>query len=157
MKNNIFRNKSIERISSPEQLNDYVRVTNPGIWMAFAAIAALLIGMCVWGFFGKMITTLPSVALVREGRAVCFVKEEQIARVQCGMEVRINEEAYHIADISSSPVKAEELTEYAMHIAGLSEGDWVYELLLDGTPEKEGVYSSEIVVESISPISFVLN
>ena len=27
----IFREKTIERISSPEQLTDYLRVTNPGI------------------------------------------------------------------------------------------------------------------------------
>ncbi len=30
MENQIFRKKSIERVSSPEQLNDYVRVSNPG-------------------------------------------------------------------------------------------------------------------------------
>lgn len=27
----IFRQKSIERVSSPEQLNDYIRVATPGV------------------------------------------------------------------------------------------------------------------------------
>ena len=31
MDNQIFRKKNIERVSSPEQLNDYVRVSNPGV------------------------------------------------------------------------------------------------------------------------------
>ena len=33
MSDQIFRKKSLDRISSPEQLNDYIRVANPGIWM----------------------------------------------------------------------------------------------------------------------------
>lgn len=30
MSDQIFRKKSLDRISSPEQLNDYIRVANPG-------------------------------------------------------------------------------------------------------------------------------
>lgn len=33
MSNNLFRTKSIEHISSPEQLNDYIRVSTPSVWM----------------------------------------------------------------------------------------------------------------------------
>ena len=53
MNDKIFRKKSVDKMSSPEQLNDYVKVTNPGVWMALAAIAVLLIGICVWGRFRK--------------------------------------------------------------------------------------------------------
>ena len=42
MKNDLFRKSSIDRISSPEQLNDYIRVTNPSIWVILAAIIILL-------------------------------------------------------------------------------------------------------------------
>ena len=56
MNDKIFRKKSIDRMSSPEQLNDYIKVTNPGVWMALAAIVILLIGVCVWGVFGKLVT-----------------------------------------------------------------------------------------------------
>ena len=34
----VFRQKTLERISSPEQLTDYLRVTNPGIWAVLAAV-----------------------------------------------------------------------------------------------------------------------
>lgn len=37
-KEKIFRKESLERISSPEQLTDYLRVTNPGIWIILASI-----------------------------------------------------------------------------------------------------------------------
>ena len=61
MNKQIFRKKSVDRMSSPEQLNDYIKVTNPGVWMALAAIVILLIGVCVWGVFGTL-ETKPAVA-----------------------------------------------------------------------------------------------
>jgi len=48
-KQNIFRKSSLERMSSPEQLNDYIRVSNPSVWIILAAIAILLIAAIVWG------------------------------------------------------------------------------------------------------------
>lgn len=50
----IFRKKSIERVSTPEQLNDYIRVTTPSVWVVLAAMTVLLIGMLVWGVFGSV-------------------------------------------------------------------------------------------------------
>ena len=54
MNDKIFRKKSVDKMSSPEQLNDYIKVTSPGIWMVLAAIAIFLAGVCVWGIFGKL-------------------------------------------------------------------------------------------------------
>ena len=64
MNNQIFRKKSVDRMSSPEQLNDYIKVTNPGVWMALAASVILLIGVCVWGIFGKLETKLSVAAVI---------------------------------------------------------------------------------------------
>ena len=53
MSSDLFRKKSIERVSSPEQLNDYVKVSSPGIWAVLAAVLILLAGAFVWGSTGK--------------------------------------------------------------------------------------------------------
>ncbi len=52
--NNIFREKSLERVSSPEALNDYIRVTTPSVWIVLAATVLLLVGMLVWSIFGTV-------------------------------------------------------------------------------------------------------
>ena len=44
----IFRQKSIDRVSSPEQLNDYIRVTTPTVWLVLLALVILLLGMLAW-------------------------------------------------------------------------------------------------------------
>ena len=40
----LFREKSLEAVESPEALNDYLKVTSPGIWMVMAAVILILIG-----------------------------------------------------------------------------------------------------------------
>ena len=42
------------RISSPEQVDDYIRVTTPGMWLLVAAILILLAAIIIWGFAGKL-------------------------------------------------------------------------------------------------------
>ena len=48
MDNQLFRQKSIDRISSPEELHDYMRVTSPRLWMILGAIVVLLAGFIVY-------------------------------------------------------------------------------------------------------------
>lgn len=52
----IFREKSVERVSSPEELNDYIRVTTPSVWIVLIALVILLIGMLSWSIFGRVET-----------------------------------------------------------------------------------------------------
>lgn len=59
-KRQIFREKSIERVSSPEQLDDYIKVTTPSVWLILSATIALLAGMIIWGVFGKIEVNTPN-------------------------------------------------------------------------------------------------
>ena len=47
MSEEIFRKKNLDKIKSPENLNDYLRVSNPGVWMLLAAVIVLLIGAVI--------------------------------------------------------------------------------------------------------------
>ena len=52
--NSIFREKSVERVSGPESLNDCIRVTSPSVWIALVALVVLLAGMLVWSIFARI-------------------------------------------------------------------------------------------------------
>ena len=52
--NGVFREKSIGRVSGPESMNDYIRVTSPSVWVVLLAIVIILAGMLAWGFFGRV-------------------------------------------------------------------------------------------------------
>jgi hypothetical protein len=48
------------------------------------------------------------------------------------------------------------MSEYAIHASGLTAGEWVYAVKVTGDIA-DGVQKAEIVIERISPISFILN
>lgn len=157
MNKQIFRKKSVDRMSSPEQLNDYIKVTNPGVWMVLAAIVILLVGVCVWGVFGKLETKLSVAAVSQDGQTVLYVKEDNVASVKENMRVYIGDETYKVVSVSVQPVTVtEEISEYARHTGELSIGEWVYIVPIDGNMP-DGAYRAQVVVDSVSPLYFVFN
>ena len=54
MMSNLFRKKNLDKISSPEQLNDYIRVTKPSVWLTLLAVLLLLFGMLAWSILGTV-------------------------------------------------------------------------------------------------------
>ena len=157
MDNQIFRKKNIERVSSPDQLNDYVRVSNPGVWMVLTAVIVLLFGRCAWGVGGNLETILHTVCICQDGKMICYVSDREIDSVKSGMTITVQEKKYTISSISEVPVEIDEkMDAYALYIGGLKVGDWVYEVIAD-TELSDGTYEAEIVTESIHPISFLMN
>lgn len=157
MNEQLFRKKSIERVSSPEQLDAYIRVANPGIWMVLAAIVVLLVGVCVWGVLGQLDTTVPAVAVCEEGTVVLYVAEEAHSSVQTDMEVQIGEELCFVTEVSAVPVAAgETLSDYALHVGGFTADEWIC-LIRTDAQVPDGIYAAEIVSERVTPMSFVVN
>ena len=48
----VYRQESLDRISSPEKLNDYIKVSSPSVWLIMAAIIILLLGVIAWSILG---------------------------------------------------------------------------------------------------------
>ena len=157
MNKQLFKKSSMDKITSPEQLHDYVKVANPGLWMAISAIVILLVGIIAWGFIGKIDTTMSAAIVTEDGQAVMYIGESDVEKLEVGMTVRSGEKEYTITGISDEPIKVDgALTDYAIHASGLTVGEWAYVIRIDGE-HSEGVREADIVVESISPISFILN
>ncbi|MCZ7568691.1 MAG: NHLP bacteriocin system secretion protein [Ardenticatenaceae bacterium] len=58
MKRQIFRQVALEQLSSPEQLDQLMQVTNPIGWLALAALGGLLVTAILWGIFGSISTNV---------------------------------------------------------------------------------------------------
>ncbi|MBO4799039.1 MAG: hypothetical protein J5489_00170 [Lachnospiraceae bacterium] len=84
----LYRHKSIERISSPDQLNDYLKVTKPGVWLVLTAVVVLLAGMIFWAAFAYIGSFAKGTAVVSDGQMTITFEEPQFAKnVKEGMEV----------------------------------------------------------------------
>ena len=136
-KSKAYRQKSIDRISSPDQLQDYMRVTNPGVWMVLAAVIVLLAGIFVATVFGRLESTYTARAKIQDGKAVLLIEGEAADEVDEGMTLRIKNEQAKIEDVYWVTQDAVE----AVARIDLSDGN----------------YDAEVVMEVISPISFLTN
>ena len=154
---NLFRKKSLERVSSPEQLNDYIRVATPSVWLLLAAIVILLAGVCVWGVFGHLDTTLTVVAVAENGEVTAYVREADAARVAEGAAAVVDGKEGKVLLVAPRPVPVDaSFTDYVRHVGSLQAGEWVCAVTLD-VDCADGVYAAQIVIDSVSPMSFVLN
>ena len=101
--NTLFRKDSVDRISSPEQLNDYLRVTNPAVWVVMGAIILLLVGMLIWGSFAYIESYASGTAEVSGGKMVVYFDDSQFARnVEAGMLVEVGNVSTQIASVGKT-------------------------------------------------------
>lgn len=88
----IYREQSLNRISSPEKLNDYLKVTKPAVWAVLAAVILLLVGLLIWSTFAYIGSYVEGVAVVKDGTMTVHFDDGTFAgNVQEGMEVTVGE------------------------------------------------------------------
>ena len=138
MKEELYRKKSMEKIKSPEALDDYIRVPKPGRWMPAAGAVILLAGAFVWLLFGHMVT-VPATVYSDGETAVCYVAEGDISSVESGLTVLYSDTEAVIVNVGDrSPMG---------YICTLSPEDAV----------PDGFYEGEIELNIFRPLSFIAN
>jgi len=162
MNSAIFNKTSFDKVNSPEQLNDYIRVSNPGIFVVLAAVFVLLAAAAVWSVTWELPTSIPAAGVVREGRIICYLSTENAQEIQSGMEVEISgENIGEVLSVSDEPLSAAEVaallnSDYLAYMLSLS--DWNMEVIIDAADLEAGkIYSVSIVTDKIRPIDFLLN
>ena len=70
MANQIFRDKALEQLSSPEQLDQLLTVVNRKSWIPLAALGGLMLAAAIWSFFGQIPVTVEGVGLLVHPRQV---------------------------------------------------------------------------------------
>lgn len=136
-KNKLYREEALQSISSPEQLTDYLRVTNPGIWVLLATVILLLAGLLVWSTVGNLETLVRGKAQVEDGVAAVVLTEPAGRQPSAGMTLRIGTEEDTITYVDDDGMGG--VVSYAP--VGVSNG----------------TYDVTIVVESVHPIQFLLS
>ncbi|MFO7717174.1 MAG: hypothetical protein R6Y91_01230, partial [Desulfohalobium sp.] len=63
----LFRNVSLERLSSPEQLDQVLQVTTPKGWLALLTLAGMIAIALIWGIFGSLPTKVTGMGMFISG------------------------------------------------------------------------------------------
>lgn len=158
MNEKLFRKSSIDRVNSPEQLNDYIRVANPGVWIILLSVVFLLIGVIIWAVFGKIETKVDTTLVVEDGKAVCYIASSDYSSVSTSMRVRLDDAEGTVTALGNTPVEiTADYSAYFFFLSGLQIGDFVYRASVNLSGVEDGVYSASIIVDTINPIYFVIH
>lgn len=70
--NRLFRQAALDRLSSPDQLDRAIVITDPRGWIVAATLGTLLTALVVWGFAGSLPTNVPGkgILISQGGRVV---------------------------------------------------------------------------------------
>ena len=80
-KNQIFRKVSLERLSSPEQLDLLMRVTSSKGWVALIALCGLVMMAIYWGFFGSIPTKVRGSCILMSTNGASEIISPGVGRV----------------------------------------------------------------------------
>lgn len=160
----IFNAEAEKKLRSPDDLDKYVRVTNPSAWAVIAACVSLLVGLVAWAVYGSVSTNVTTKAAYVDGRVVCFLSDDDVAKINVGDEATMDDKSLKVVSIGVVPISKSEALE-VLHsdylLSVLVTSKWSHQVQLgddaDGLDVAVGVPTDvTIITRYVSPISLVL-
>ena len=158
----IFNQRAVEKLRSPDDLDKYVRLTNPSVWVVLAACVALLAGLLAWGVFGTVVTSVNATGVVLDDKAMCFLSADIAPDVESGDIANVDGQQMKVASVEPLPMSRNEASELLKNdylVSTLVEGDWAYLVTFEGDTSKlnKGVpIPVNITTDRIAPISLLM-
>lgn len=147
----LFRDKSLAHMRSPEHLDDYIQVSNPGAWMIVLAVILVLAAGVVWGVFGRLEDTQDAVIVVGRNGATCYMDSEKASDLSRGDTVQVGDVSGTIGSVGGTPVLASMVT---VPDATAPESGW-YDVGTAFIELPVGTYDCTVVVKSYSPFELL--
>lgn len=102
-KTSIFRKESLERLSSPEQLDQLMQVVNAKSWMPLATLGSLLLLAVIWSIFGRIpVTAIGKGALVHPTASSDQLVSLTVFDVQDGEQIQPGMQVIIVPDSTGS-------------------------------------------------------
>lgn len=151
----IFRKKAIERVASPDRLDDYIAVSNPSVWIILGAIVAFLIGVCVWIVLGHIEDVQPAVIRVSDGEAVLYMDKASAGDLDVGDSVKVADVEGRVMAVQDEEVSASTLDSGEAHALGLKSGSLAVAKVSIDLPD--GSYEGRVTVSELDPLDLLLS
>ncbi len=133
------KNKTYKLNQSLDNLNEYIRVIHPSVWLLLIAMLSIVVGIVCWGIFGHVDRTIETTIYVENKQVICYVNHAEVEDITQGMTITYNNTSGTIQSLKES-----------------NGGVDIYTVSSKKEIE-DGYYQGTIIVEQISPISFLLD
>ena len=99
----IFRDTALRKMTSADDLDRYVKVTNPSAWVLIGAVAALIVAALIWGLTASLPITTTTTGVLKDGQIMCFLPIDDDAPVTTDSKVVANGYETRIVSVNDNP------------------------------------------------------
>jgi hypothetical protein len=89
----MFRQKALDRLSSPEELDQLMHITSARLWLALLGVAAVLVAGALWTAFTTIPTTVSAQGAMVRSTTQASVQPVVFATLQEGSEIKRGQSA----------------------------------------------------------------
>ena len=159
----IFRETALRKMSSADDLDHYLKVTNPSAWIIVGAITALLVAAFIWGLTANLPISTNTTGVLKNGEIVCFLPLDGSQIATTDSKVTAVGHETHIVSVNDNPHSQREVaaalgSDYA--IASLNLPQWSYKLIvalpsdIDDWEEGDDI-PVQVTTEEVAPLSYL--
>lgn len=154
MSDNVFRKKSLEELDKHDELNAYLKVARPTIWISLSLILIILIGILTWGFLGKIEVKVIGAAEVKNNVLTNYIRKDSFKDVKENQTIKFNDKICTIISIDNPIQVTKDFNEYLKQKGEFLIGEYVYPCKANIECE-DGYYITETITDIVAPLSYV--
>lgn len=150
----------------PDDLDEALHVSNPGVIRTLIACAVLLAGVLAWGIFGSVHTDINVTAVKLSGRPYisCVVDIQDLSLIREGDRVMIKEKPFVVTKLSTNSIKRDEVQKLisgdeSMTEAVMGDRNYGYSVTITGNDMSDvidgEILSATIIAKEQPPISLL--
>ncbi len=76
----LYTQRSMESLSSPDQLKKYLKVTGTPVWIVLIAILVMLVGLFGWSAFATLTSYTTAEGIVKDGAMTVVLQEDMVPK-----------------------------------------------------------------------------
>lgn len=154
-KQQIFRQKSLDKVQSVEDLDSYIKTTTPSLWLLLSAIIVLLVGVIVFSCVGTIKASTEIGCSINQ-KGTVYITEEAYKKLTDESYVLVSDNKCKITNITGPFLADKEKDSYLLSSNKISLDQWFYVVEFDCLLNS-GEYYGKLVFEEVKPISFIIN
>ena len=159
----MFRETALRKMSSADDLDRYLKVTNPSAWVLIGAVGALLVAAFIWGLTASLPITSSTTGVVKEGEIVCFLPINNDAIATTDSKVTASGHDTYIISVDPDPYSRREVAEaigsdYAME--SMNPSQWSYKVVVAPPDELNSWEAGDdvpitVTTKEVAPLSYL--
>jgi hypothetical protein len=130
----MFRETALRKMSSADDLDHYLKVTNPSAWILIGAVAVLIVAGFIWGLTASLPVSTTTTGVIKNGQIACFLPLDDNATVTTDSKVTAAGRETRIDSVDEDPYSKREVSEaigsdYTTESLDLSQ--WSYKVVVE--------------------------